>query len=180
MSNDTNPENTEFWLQGPVEGIPSLLQPAAHALLQSEKELGEYLKDFPKELLWKKVGGRASVGFHIQHIIGVLDRMMTYSEGKSLSEEQFNYLEKEGEKDDNLQVGDLQFQFSNQVRKALTYFQNISEEKLKEKRTVGRKKLPSTVLGLLFHAAEHGQRHIGQLLVTTSILTNSVENKNQI
>lgn len=173
MSNDTNPDNIEFWLQGPVEGISSLLQPAAHALLQSESELGKYLKGFPKELLWKKINGRASVGFHIQHITGVLDRMMTYSEGESLSEEQFSYLEREGEEDFNLEVEYLQQRFSNQVKKALAYFRNISEEKLKEKRTVGRKKLPSTVLGLLFHAGEHSQRHIGQLLVTVSILTDA-------
>jgi uncharacterized damage-inducible protein DinB len=35
---------------------------------------------------------------------------------------------------------------------------------------VGRAKLPSTVLGLLFHAAEHTQRHVGQLLVTAKVV----------
>ncbi len=175
MSNEKNPDTIEFWLRGPVEGVPALLQPAAHALLQSEKDLGEYTKGFPQELLWEKVGGRASVGFHMQHITGVLDRMMTYSESKALSEEQFNYLETEGLRDDNLKVDYLREQFSDQVCKALGYFQTISDEKLKEKRTVGRKKLPSTVLGLLFHAAEHSQRHIGQLLVTASILIHDYE-----
>ena len=172
MSMNLNTHHTEFWLQGPVKGIPALLQPAAHALLQSEKELKVYLKDFPKEFLWKKVSGRASVGFHVQHVTGVLDRMMTYAEGKGLSEAQFTYLEREGEENANLEPEYLQCQFSNQVKKALTYFQTITEKRLKEKRTVGRQKLPSTVLGLLFHAAEHSQRHVGQLLVTVSVLTD--------
>ncbi|MEI9810890.1 MAG: hypothetical protein WDO16_25110 [Bacteroidota bacterium] len=37
-------------------------------------------------------------------------------------------------------------------------------------RGVGRAKIPSTVMGLLFHAAEHTMRHTGQLLVTAGIL----------
>jgi uncharacterized damage-inducible protein DinB len=37
-------------------------------------------------------------------------------------------------------------------------------------RFVGRAKLPSTVLGLLVHAAEHTMRHTGQLLVTVQVL----------
>ena len=42
-----------------------------------------------------------------------------------------------------------------------------------ETRWVGRKRIPSNVLGLLFHAAEHMQRHTGQLLVTAKVLRNS-------
>lgn len=163
-------DNTEFWLRGPVKGVPPLLQPAAHALLQSDKELKVYTKTLPANLLWEKPEGRASVGFHIKHIIGVLDRMMTYAKGKALTEEQFKYLKREGEKDDSLSIDDLCKLFSGQVEKMLQYFEGISEEELKETRTVGRKKLPSTVLGLLFHAAEHSQRHVGQLLVTVSWL----------
>ena len=122
----TNQE-PEFWLSGTIPGIPFLLQPAAHALLQSRRELDQYTKDFPEALLWEKLSGRASAGFHIQHL-------------------------------------------NVKVEEALGYFKTIDEKELKEVRTVGRKKLPSTVLGLLFHAAEHSQRHIGQLLVTVSVL----------
>ncbi|WP_341777684.1 hypothetical protein [Maribacter spongiicola] len=41
-------EEYEFWLSGPIQGVPDLLQPAAHALLQSERELKKYTADFPK------------------------------------------------------------------------------------------------------------------------------------
>ncbi|APQ19360.1 DinB family protein [Maribacter hydrothermalis] len=163
-------EEYEYWLSGPLPGVPDLLQPAAHALLQSERELKKYTADFPKELLWAKTAGRASVGFHMNHITGVLDRMMTYAKGESLSDEQFQFLKKEGVFNLDIEIADLQEQFSAKVAEALIYFKTIPEASLTEKRTVGRKKLPSTVIGLLFHAAEHNQRHIGQLLVTVSVL----------
>jgi uncharacterized damage-inducible protein DinB len=169
-----NNEEYEYWLSGPIKGVPNLLQPAAHALLQSERELKKYTTDFPKELLWAKAAGRASVGFHMNHITGVLDRMLTYAKGESLSDEQFQFLKTEGTFNLTTQVADLQEQFSIKVAEAIAYFKTLPESSLTEKRTVGRKKLPSTVIGLLFHAAEHSQRHIGQLLVTVSVLQSKI------
>tara|TARA_R110002051_G_scaffold34256_3_gene76362 strand:- start:92126 stop:92641 length:516 start_codon:yes stop_codon:yes gene_type:complete len=167
-------EEYEYWLSGPIEGVPNLLQPAAHALLQSERELKKYTTDFPKELLWAKAAGRASVGFHMNHITGVLDRMLTYAKNESLSNEQFQFLKKEGAFNLTTEVADLQELFSTKVAEALAYFKTLPESSLSEKRTVGRKKLPSTVIGLLFHSAEHSQRHIGQLLVTVSVLQSKI------
>lgn len=171
---DDGKEQMEFWLAGPIPNIPDILQPAAHALLQSERELKKYTTDFPKELLWAKAAGRASVGFHMNHITGVLDRMLTYAKGESLSEEQFQFLKAEGSFNLTTEVADLQEQFSTKIAEALAYFKTLPESSLTDKRTVGRKKLPSTVIGLLFHAAEHGQRHIGQLLVTVSVLQSKL------
>jgi uncharacterized damage-inducible protein DinB len=167
-------EQVEFWLAGPLPNIPDSLQPAAHALLQSERELKKYTADFPKELLWAKVGGRASVGFHMNHLTGVLDRLLTYAAGKPLSEMQYEFLKQEDTFNLETEVVDLQELFSGKVAEALRYFEELPENTLLEKRTVGRKKLPTTVLGLLFHAAEHSQRHIGQLLVTVSVLKSRI------
>jgi hypothetical protein len=72
----------EVWLRGPVENIPSLLQPVAHALLQAREEVSELLENFPNELLWEKPAGVASTGFHLQHLSGVLDRLFTYARGQ--------------------------------------------------------------------------------------------------
>ncbi|CAM4192927.1 DinB family protein [Zobellia roscoffensis] len=163
----------EVWLRGPIPNVPLLLQPAAYALLQSSEETERYLADFPKDQLWTKIAGRASVGFHLQHITGVLDRMMTYAKSETLSQAQFAYLSEEGKPSTTINVDDLVVAFQNKVEEALSFFNTLNEATLKETRTVGRKKLPSTTLGLLFHAAEHSQRHIGQLLVTKSVLTFS-------
>lgn len=160
----------EYWLSGPIENIPSLLQPVAHALLQSRDEVRESVKDFPQSLLWHKPGGAASVGFHLQHLTGVLDRLFTYARGEHLNHQQLESLKAEGMENDNIQISELLENFNRQVDIALKQLQNTRENSLLEFRGVGRKKIPSNVIGLLFHTAEHTQRHTGQLLVTVKVL----------
>ncbi|MDP5044527.1 MAG: DinB family protein, partial [Leeuwenhoekiella sp.] len=160
----------EVWLRGPLENIPPYLQPAAHALIQTEEDLDYWLTDFEDIHLWDNPAGRASVGFHLQHMTGVLDRMITYSKAQKLSQVQFDYLKQEGVQNYNVTISQLKVAYSNKLDEAFLYFSTLKEVDLLQKRSVGRKELPSTVLGLLFHAAEHSQRHLGQLLVTTSIL----------
>ncbi|MEC8831351.1 MAG: DinB family protein [Bacteroidota bacterium] len=162
----------EYWLSGPIPDVPALLQPAAHALLQSVREIKKYVSDFPEDKLWEKPCGRASAGFHLRHITGVLDRMLSYAEKKALTAEQFNFLKNEGNGENAPSSEKLIHDFEEKVNEALEYFKNTPESILTEERFVGRKKLPSTVVGLLFHAAEHSQRHVGQLLVTVSVLKN--------
>lgn len=161
----------EYWLRGPVPEIPPLLQPVAHALLQARDEVTDAVQDLPEDLLWEKPGGVASPGFHLQHIKGVLDRLFTYAAGKGLTELQLEALKAEGAPvDENTTAASLLAAFRQQVEKALETLKHLDEQSLMEPRSVGRTQLPSTVLGLLFHAAEHTMRHTGQLLVTTRVL----------
>ena len=164
----------EYWLRGKVEGIHDFLQPAAHAFLQSKMEARKYLIDFPPNLLWEKPAGRASVGFHLKHITGVTDRLLTYAKLQNLSEDQLKYLKEEGIPDEQLSVKFLLENLDNKVEEVLEFLKTIPAEELKEERFVGRKKIPSTLIGILFHAAEHSQRHIGQMLVTISVLKKGV------
>ena len=62
----------EVWLRGPVENIPALLQPVAHALLQAN-EAQVIMENFPEKHLWQRPAGVASPAFHLQHLTGVLD-----------------------------------------------------------------------------------------------------------
>ena len=163
---------SEAWLRGPVEGVPTHLQPVAHALLQVREEARTILRDFPADRLWDRHGGVASVGFHLQHISGVIDRLFTYARGESLSAEQRRALQTEGHPGDGRRgADDLLDALDAQVDTALSYLRAVQPESLTEVRLVGQKQLPSTMLGLLFHAAEHAQRHLGQLLVTARVLT---------
>ena len=164
----------EIWLRGPVENIPSLLQPVAHALLQAKEEVNELLKDFPNELLWEKPAGAASTGFHLQHLSGVVDRLFTYAQGRQLSEGQFASLKLEGDSQQTkTTAAELVEAFNVQVDKALKVLEKIDERKLSEHRSVGRAQLPSTMMGCLFHAAEHTMRHVGQLIVTVRLVKNA-------
>ena len=165
----------EVWLRGPLTDVPPLLQPVAHALLQAQEELHEYLSDFPDKLLWQRPADMASVAFHLQHLTGVLDRIFTYARGESLTETQMQSLKAEGIENSEITVQQLIEDFNKQVEKAIFQLKNTNEKALTEVRGVGRAKIPSTVIGLLFHAAEHTTRHLGQLLVTSKVVKLAVD-----
>lgn len=158
----------EVWMRGPVPDIPPLLQPAAHALLQCLEEVQAVVSPLSIDHLWARPGGAASVGFHVRHAAGSLDRLLTYARGEGLSEEQKAYLAAEG--DPGSPAADLVAAFERQVELALGQLRRTDESTLLEPRGVGRLQLPSTVLGLLFHAAEHTQRHAGQIVTTVKIV----------
>jgi uncharacterized damage-inducible protein DinB len=163
----------EYWMRGPVEGIEPLLQPVAHALLQARDEVNTLMQDFPDKLLWEKPAGLASPGFHLQHLAGVIDRLFTYARAENLSDKQLEKLKAEGQAIDTT-VQDLLQPFNRQVDAAFEQLRQTNAASLTEFRGVGRKQLPSTVMGLLFHAAEHTMRHTGQLLVTVRVLTQTI------
>ncbi|PZR21922.1 MAG: DinB family protein [Citrobacter freundii] len=161
----------EYWQRGPVEGIPPLLQPVAHALLQARSEVGEIMTGFPDGLLWKRPAGLASAAFHLQHLSGVIDRLFTYAKALPLTEQQLTYLQLEGkESAQPITAAGLVGHFSDTVTGALSQLTLTPENTLTEARGIGRKQIPTTVIGLLFHAAEHTQRHVGQLLVTVAVV----------
>ena len=159
-------------MRGPVEGVPPLLQPVAHALLQATEEIEKLMSGFPDALLWHRPAGVASVGFHLRHLTGVLDRLVTYAQAEQLTAAQLDYLAAEG-KESAVSANDLVSAFKNKVQQTLNFLNNIDQNRLTEFRGVGRRQLPSTMLGLLFHAAEHTMRHVGQMLVTVRVLTGS-------
>ena len=164
----TTPQPLEVWLRGPVPGVPSLLQPVAHALLQAREELATALADFPPTLLNERPGGLASVGFHLQHLAGVLDRTFTYARNEALTPaQQAELAEESGPLPPNAEtLARLLRRFNQQVDCALAQLRDTDFAVLVEPRGVGRAQVPSTVIGLLVHAAEHTTRHLGQLLVT--------------
>jgi len=165
----------EVWQRGPVEGIPALLQPVAHALLQAREEIAAIMDDFPEALLWEKPAGMASPGFHLQHVTGVLDRLFTYAQGVQLNEQQLAYLSGEG-KNAGQTITELIANFNNQVDAALKQLAETDENTLTDARGIGRRQIPTTVIGLLFHTAEHTMRHAGQLLVTVNFLKAAHQN----
>ncbi len=165
-------EKLEVWLRGPLPNMPALLQPVAHALLQAREELNAVMDGFPDALLWERPAGVASAGFHLQHLSGVLDRLFTYAHGEMLSVEQMAALKAESQPDDSITVAALVARFNNQVDSALRQLHQTNEATLTETRGVGRAQIPSTVIGLLTHSAEHTMRHLGQLLVTVKFVVH--------
>lgn len=161
----------EVWLRGPVTGVIPELQGIVHALLQAREEVEELMVNFPSSLLWIRLGGLASPGFHLQHMRGVLDRLFTYARNEALSEQQFMQLKQEGiNTHPALKTSDLLTLLFKQIDQAVDELKSVDHSILHESRRVGRAGLPSTVMGLFVHAAEHTMRHLGQLLVTAKLI----------
>jgi hypothetical protein len=164
-------QQPEVWLRGPVDGFPPLLMPVVHALLQVAEDLTMLSDTVPPAHVWEKPGGAASIGFHVRHTGGALDRLLTYARGESLNEAQRTFLSAEGEPGDPpATLVDITSVTLRTIERALEQVRGTDVSSLLEVRRVGRAGLPSNPLGLLFHAAEHSTRHAGQAITTAKIL----------
>ena len=161
----------EVWLRGPIEDVAPLLQPVAHSLLQCRLEVRAIVPSLTVAQLWTWPGGAAPAGYHVRHAVGSLDRLLTYARGEQLSREQLAALREEARSDERDGIQDvLVAEFDAAIEGALLQVRATDPSTLLDAREVGRARLPSTVLGLLFHAAEHTQRHVGQLVTTAKVV----------
>ena len=161
----------EPWLRGPLHGVPPLLQPAAHAFLMAREDVTAAVDGLSIEQLWRQPGGVAPAGFHLAHLAGSTDRLLTYARGEALSNIQRDTLERERSLSAiRPALTELVAAWHTAVADALQQLSSTSESSLLEPRVVGRARLPSTVLGLLFHAAEHASRHTGQIVTTARLV----------
>jgi uncharacterized damage-inducible protein DinB len=157
----------EPWLRGPLPHVDPLLMPAAHALVQASEDLARASSDLRPEELVARPGDAASVAFHLVHIAGSIDRLLTYARGAALDDEQRAAASAEAElAESSVDVVALVARARGAIEVAMTDIRATRAESLLEPRAVGRARLPSTVHGLLFHVAEHTQRHVGQLIAT--------------
>jgi len=158
---------TEAWQRGPVPGFEPLLMPVVHALIQAREDLERLITSVPPEHVWSRPGDAASIGFHVRHAGGALDRLLTYARGEALSNEQRAALKSEGEPGDPpAKLSTLVDDVNRIIDVAMEQLRVTPRESLLEDRKVGRAGLPATVLGLLFHAAEHTTPHVGQAITT--------------
>src|SRR5215204_4989368 len=160
----------EPWLRGPLPDVPPLLQPVAHALTHAMEDAAAALADLDPARLHARPGGAASCAFHARHAAGSLDRLFTYARGEPLDDAQRAALRAESAIPDDVDAPTLVRELEAGVDRAIAQLRETPESALREPRGVGRAQLPSTVLGLLFHAAEHTQRHVGQLVSTSRIV----------
>lgn len=155
------------WLQGPIDGVPPMLQPVAHALIEAEEDVRRLVTHMTEAAVWARPHGGASVGYHVRHAIGSLDRLFTYARGEALSEAQLAALAAEKTTGPGTaSPAELVSQFAAQVQVALKQLRETDAADLLAHREVGRAKAPSDVIGLLMHAAAHTYRHVGQAITT--------------
>jgi uncharacterized damage-inducible protein DinB len=159
----------EVWLRGQLPDVIPELQPVAHSLLQVREEIAA-VATLSREQLWTRPGGAASIGFHLTHLAGSLDRLLTYARGDGLNAAQRAALAAEARDDTSATAAELVEAALGTLDRALAQVRGTPLCTLDESREVGRARLPSTVLGLLFHAAEHAQRHSAQIITTIKVI----------
>jgi hypothetical protein len=164
-------QQTEAWQRGPVPGFEPLLMPVVHALIQAREDLERIAAGVPAEHVWLRPGGAASIGFHVRHLGGALDRLFTYARGETLSDAQRAAAREESAAGDPpATLAMVVAEVNGIIDRALEQLRATTKHMLLDERKVGRAALPSTVSGLLFHAAEHATRHVGQAITTAKIL----------
>ena len=169
----TVPQETEAWQRGPVPGFAPLLMPVVHALIQVQEDLQRLVATVAPDRLWQRPGGAASIAFHVSHTGGALDRLFTYARGEALSDAQRAAARTEGQPDDSVTLAALVAGVNATIERAFDQLRATTSGSLLEERKVGRAGLPSNVIGLLFHAAEHSTRHVGQAITTAKILSST-------
>jgi uncharacterized damage-inducible protein DinB len=160
--------NPEPWMRGPIEGVPFVVMPLFFTFAQVREDLARHTEGLSTEQLWRPLKNNAPLGFHLRHIGGSVDRLLTYLEGRQLTEDQLAALREEAQPGAELSA----------VLNELYAHLESAEQRLREvdvsrpdaPRAVGRLRLPSTVLGLLVHISEHTQRHLGQAITTAKLL----------
>ena len=166
--------NVEAWLRGPVPGVPPLLMPAAHALMHAEEDAARALDGLTAEQIWMKWSSAASVGYHLQHMAGSIDRLCTYARAGALTEAQQAQRRAESSTPSPLpDASTLTIEVKQAVAAALDQLRHTPPDTLLDERGVGRLGVPSNVIGLLFHAAEHAARHAGQALTTAMLVKDA-------
>jgi hypothetical protein len=141
----------EAWLRGPIPGVDPLTAPVLYAFTQAREDLAKYTEGLTPEQLWP-----SGVGFHIRHIARSTDRLIAYLQGRMP--------EQLGDGEAGASREELLTELDSAFRRAEKVVRSIDPATLREAREVGRKRLPTTVIGLLTHIAEHAQRHVGQAI----------------
>jgi uncharacterized damage-inducible protein DinB len=160
MSSMNTPEP---WLHGPIENVDPLLAPVLRAFEQAREDLANRTEGLTDAQIWASPHGFGPVGFHLRHIAGSVDRLVTYALGRQLSESQMRQLEEE-KSAGGAGREELLAALERVFRQADAAVRGIDPATLREPREVGRKRLPTTVAGLLTHVAEHTARHVGQAI----------------
>ncbi len=162
------PSPPEPWLRGALIDVPAEQRAVLHALQLAQEDIERWCAPLTQEELSRRPHGLPSVAFHLRHILGSLDRLLTYAESKMLSEKQKQWMA--AEMDAAVDREQLLQAFQQGIAEAESRIRAIEVATWSQPRTVGRKQLPTTVAGLLIHCADHTQRHVGQAITTAKIL----------
>ena len=169
MSTSCNlPPTAEPWMRGTHMDVPAPGRAVIHALELSHEDVTRALDDITEDELHDKPFGISSLAFHLRHLAGSTDRLLTYAEGQQLTPAQLAELKRESENSGT--VAELSAEFKKAIALAVSRVQLLATQDLETPRAIGRKQLPTTLGGAMIHVADHVQRHTGQIVTTAKLL----------
>lgn len=159
---------TEPWLQGTLTEYPVLQRALLHSLQMAQEDTTKWCGNLNDREIHERPFGLPPVAFQLRHIARSLDRFCTYAEGKPLTEQQLTALASEM---DNTGTSNAIFsELETSLKTTRQRLNTIIRQPLDTPIAIGRKHLPTTLTGLLVHAAEHTQRHVGQAITTAKVI----------
>jgi uncharacterized damage-inducible protein DinB len=147
--------------------VPAVIRAVMHALEFAREDAERWCGDLTGVEVNARPAGLPSIAFQLRHISGSADRLLTYAEGGELSQEQMAELAREAE---GAMPHVLLREFGKSIEGAHQRLRGLIGADLEAERFVGRRRLPTTLGGLLVHVAEHTQRHVGQMVTTAQVL----------
>jgi uncharacterized damage-inducible protein DinB len=170
MPDTSSPDTSspEPWLRGTLTEVSAVPRAVLHALELARIDLTHWCGDLTTDDLNFSQEGIASVAFHLRHIARSIDRLLTYAEERPLDAAQITALKTEAQ--EGATRDELFLELESSLARAASLIRALDATRLDETRTVGIKKLPSTLGGLLVHVADHTQRHVGQAITTAKFI----------
>lgn len=159
---------TEPWLRGTHTDIPAVGRAVVHALEIALDDLRRWTSDLTRDEINATPLGLTSVATQLRHIAGSIDRILSYAEGKRLTDEQLT--RQQTEENGSQPLAALMDAVETSISSAFARIRTLAAEDLEQPRAVGRKQLPASLGGLLVHVADHTLRHVGQVVVTAKVL----------
>jgi uncharacterized damage-inducible protein DinB len=158
----------EPWLRGTYADVPAVGRAVLHALDLALDDLSKWTVGLKDEQAHAQPLGLTSIAFHLRHIARSTDRLLSYAEGKPLTEEQLAALkgEKQGDETLGMLLAEVEVSFSDAADRVRV----LATADFNTFRGVGRKQLPTSIGGALIHVADHTQRHVGQVVTTAKVL----------
>lgn len=159
---------SEPWLRGTLSDLPFVQRALVHSLQMADEDLNKWCRGLNDLELHARPFSLPSVAFQLRHIARSLDRFCCYAEGRPLIAEQLAALANEMEATGTADAIFAELRAS--LEKTKTRLDTITRQPLDLPLKIGRKELPTTLAGLLIHAAEHTQRHVGQAITTAKVI----------
>lgn len=166
-------EQPEPWLRGTLTEVPAVHRAVLHALELAGEDLERWCMPLSEQQLNWHAEGIAPVAFHLRHIARSLDRLLTGAEGRALSEKQWS--DRNSEMEAHGTKGEVFSELFDSLKSGAKRVRALASVDLETPRRVGRKKLPTTLGGLLVHVADHTQRHVGQAISTAKFARSQTE-----